>query len=76
MKSKVSIGTSYEMWVRVAESLLAGALDLGRQTQIHGKKVPVHEMCAKIDAVTLEVSHHLPLRFLHDPRLILLEHIS
>lgn len=30
--------------------------DLGRQTQIHGKKVPVHEMCAKIDAVTLEVS--------------------
>lgn len=30
--------------------------DLGRQTQIHGKKVPVEEMCAKIDALTIDVS--------------------
>ena len=38
-------------------SLINGyTADLGRQTQIHGKKVPVHEMCAKIDAVQLEVS--------------------
>jgi hypothetical protein len=35
----------------------AGAddVDLGRQTQIHGNKVPVEEMCAKIDALTLKV---------------------
>jgi len=29
--------------------------DLGRQTLIHGNRVPVEEMCAKIDALTLEV---------------------
>jgi processing peptidase subunit alpha len=32
--------------------------DLGRQTLIHGNKVPVEEMCAKIDSLTLEVRHH------------------
>jgi len=31
--------------------------DLGRQTLIHGNKVPVEEMCAKIDSLTLEVRH-------------------
>jgi len=30
--------------------------DLGRQTLIHGNKVPVEEMCSKIDSLTLEVS--------------------
>jgi len=30
-------------------------IDLGRQTLIHGNRVPVEEMCAKIDALTLEV---------------------
>jgi processing peptidase subunit alpha len=34
-------------------------IDLGRQTLIHGNKVPVEEMCAKIDNLTLEVCHQL-----------------
>jgi processing peptidase subunit alpha len=34
-------------------------VDLGRQTLIHGNKVPVEEMCAKIDNLTLEVCHQL-----------------
>lgn len=38
--------------------------DLGRQTQIHGKKVPVEEMCAKIDAVTLADIHRTASRVL------------
>lgn len=52
-----------------------GSIDLGRQTQIHGKKVPVHEMCAKIDAVTLEVSRcsHITLR---PNNLIVLCHVA
>ena len=33
--------------------------DLGRQTLIHGNKVPVEEMCAKIDSLTLEVLYPL-----------------
>ena len=44
--------------------------DLGRQTQIHGKKVSVEEMCAKIDALTTAVSlktffHHADAQDLH-----------
>jgi len=34
--------------------------DLGRQTLIHGNKVPVEEMCAKIDSLTLEVCPPFP----------------
>jgi processing peptidase subunit alpha len=34
-------------------------IDLGRQTLIHGNKVPVEEMCAQIDNLTLEVCHQL-----------------
>lgn len=38
--------------------------DLGRQTQIHGKKVPVEEMCEKIDQVTLPDIHRTASRVL------------
>lgn len=38
--------------------------DLGRQTQIHGHKVPVEEMCEKIDRVTLEDIHRTATRVL------------
>lgn len=34
------------------ESKLVELEDLGRQVQLHGRKVPVHEMCARIDALT------------------------
>jgi processing peptidase subunit alpha len=34
-------------------------VDLGRQTLIHGNRVPVEEMCAKIDNLTLEVCRQL-----------------
>jgi processing peptidase subunit alpha len=42
--------------VMALESRLTAVEDLGRQTQIHGHKVPVEEMCAKIDALTIDVS--------------------
>lgn len=35
--------------------LLLLTSDLGRQTQIHGRKIPVEEMCSKIDALTIDV---------------------
>ncbi|GHJ84356.1 hypothetical protein NliqN6_0758 [Naganishia liquefaciens] len=38
--------------------------DLGRQTQIHGHKVPVEEMCEKIDRVTLADIHRTATRVL------------
>ncbi|KAH8089319.1 putative Mtochondrial processing peptidase [Filobasidium floriforme] len=50
--------------VMALESRSVEVEDLGRQTQIHGKKVPVHEMCAKIDAVTLEDIHRTATRVL------------
>ncbi|WRT68260.1 uncharacterized protein IL334_005236 [Kwoniella shivajii] len=40
--------------VMALESRLTAVEDLGRQVQIHGHKVPVEEMCAKIDQLTLQ----------------------
>ncbi|WWD18944.1 hypothetical protein CI109_103400 [Kwoniella shandongensis] len=40
--------------VMALESRLTAVEDLGRQVQIHGHKVPVEEMCAKIDALKME----------------------
>ena len=36
------------------ESRLVELEDLGRQVQVHGRKVGVKEMCAKIEAVTVQ----------------------
>lgn len=36
------------------ESRMVELEDLGRQVQVHGRKVPVHEMCRKIEALTVE----------------------
>ncbi|KAL1654283.1 Mitochondrial-processing peptidase subunit alpha [Didymella pomorum] len=36
------------------ESRMVELEDLGRQVQVHGRKVGVREMCAKIEAVTVE----------------------
>lgn len=36
------------------ESRMVELEDLGRQVQVHGKKVGVKEMCAKIDALTIQ----------------------
>lgn len=35
------------------ESRMVELEDLGRQVQVHGRKVGVREMCAKIDALTV-----------------------
>jgi len=40
--------------VMALESRLTAVEDLGRQTLVHGTKVPVEEMCAKIDQLTME----------------------
>ncbi|KAL7423203.1 Mitochondrial-processing peptidase subunit alpha [Cryptotrichosporon argae] len=50
--------------VMALESRLVAVEDLGRQTQIHGNKVPVEEMCAKIDALTLTDLHRTATRVL------------
>jgi processing peptidase subunit alpha len=50
--------------VMALESRLTAVEDLGRQTQIHGKKVPVEEMCAKIDALTVDDLHRTATRVL------------
>lgn len=50
--------------VMALESRLTAVEDLGRQTQIHGHKVPVEEMCAKIDALTLDDLHRTATRVL------------
>jgi processing peptidase subunit alpha len=36
------------------ESRMVELEDLGRQVQVHGRKVGVKEMCAKIEAVTIQ----------------------
>ncbi|KAH6661285.1 insulinase [Truncatella angustata] len=36
------------------ESRMVELEDLGRQVQVHGRKVPVHEMCRKIEALTVQ----------------------
>ncbi|KAI1868213.1 hypothetical protein JX265_007036 [Neoarthrinium moseri] len=36
------------------ESRMVELEDLGRQVQVHGRKVPVHEMCRKIESLTVE----------------------
>ena len=35
------------------ESRMVELEDLGRQVQVHGRKVPVHEMCRKIESLTV-----------------------
>lgn len=50
--------------VMALESRSIEVEDLGRQTQIHGAKVPVDEMCAKIDAVELSDIHRTASRVL------------
>ncbi|KAJ9112380.1 hypothetical protein QFC19_000801 [Naganishia cerealis] len=50
--------------VMALESRSVEVEDLGRQTQIHGHKVPVEEMCEKIDQVTLEDIHRTATRVL------------
>ncbi|GMK59112.1 hypothetical protein CspeluHIS016_0701270 [Cutaneotrichosporon spelunceum] len=50
--------------VMALESRLTAVEDLGRQTQIHGHKVPVEEMCAKIDALTIDDLHRTATRVL------------
>ncbi|ODN79013.1 hypothetical protein L202_04519 [Cryptococcus amylolentus CBS 6039] len=40
--------------VMALESRLTAVEDLGRQVQIHGHKVPVEDMCEKIDALTMD----------------------
>ncbi|KAI1816222.1 putative mitochondrial processing peptidase alpha subunit [Poronia punctata] len=36
------------------ESRMVELEDLGRQVQVHGRKVPVHEMCRKIEELTVQ----------------------
>ncbi|SPO02933.1 uncharacterized protein DNG_05611, partial [Cephalotrichum gorgonifer] len=36
------------------ESRMVELEDLGRQVQIHGRKIPVADMCARIDALTVQ----------------------
>ncbi|KAI8634999.1 putative mitochondrial processing peptidase alpha subunit [Xylariaceae sp. FL1651] len=36
------------------ESRMVELEDLGRQVQVHGRKVPVHEMCRKIEELTIK----------------------
>lgn len=36
------------------ESRMVELEDLGRQVQVHGRKIPVHEMCRKIENLTVE----------------------
>jgi processing peptidase subunit alpha len=50
--------------VMALESRLTAVEDLGRQTQVHGKKVSVEEMCAKIDALTIDDLHRTATRVL------------
>ena len=46
------------------ESRLVEVEDLGRQVQVHNKKVPVSEMCAMIDRVDLPTLHRVASRVL------------
>lgn len=46
------------------ESRLVEVEDLGRQVQVHGKKVSVEEMCAKIDEVDMAALHRVANRVL------------
>ncbi|PWN24125.1 hypothetical protein BCV69DRAFT_280027 [Microstroma glucosiphilum] len=46
------------------ESRLVEVEDLGRQVQVHGKKVTVEEMCEKIDQVDLPRLHRVATRVL------------
>ncbi|CAO1616309.1 unnamed protein product [Parajaminaea phylloscopi] len=46
------------------ESRLVEVEDLGRQVQVHGKKVSVEEMCEKIDAVDVATLHRVARRVL------------
>ncbi|KIR58819.1 mitochondrial processing peptidase [Cryptococcus bacillisporus CA1873] len=50
--------------VMALESRLTAVEDLGRQVQIHGHKVPVEDMCAKIDALTMADLHRVANRIL------------
>ncbi|KAK0545629.1 hypothetical protein OC861_005196 [Tilletia horrida] len=50
--------------VMALESRLVEVEDLGRQVQVHGKKVSVEEMCAKIDQVDLSRLRRVATRVL------------
>ena len=50
--------------VMALESRLVEVEDLGRQVQVHNKKVPVSEMCAMIDRVDLPMLHRVASRVL------------
>ncbi|CAD6886978.1 unnamed protein product [Tilletia laevis] len=50
--------------VMALESRLVEVEDLGRQVQVHGKKVSVEEMCAKIDQVDLPKLRRVAARVL------------
>ncbi|EIW67445.1 hypothetical protein TREMEDRAFT_40551 [Tremella mesenterica DSM 1558] len=51
--------------VMALESRMTAVEDLGRQTQIHGHKVPVEEMCDKIDSLTMDDLWRTANRVLH-----------
>lgn len=50
------------------ESRLVEVEDLGRQVQVHGKKVSVEEMCEKIDAVDVATLQRVANRVLRPQR--------
>lgn len=52
--------------VMALESRMVQVEDLGRQTLVHGYKVSVEEICAKIDAVTIRDVHRVARRLLCD----------
>lgn len=52
------------------ESRLVEVEDLGRQVQVHGHKVSVEEMCAKIDEVDLDALHRVANRVLRSHRIV------
>jgi len=47
------------------ESRMVELEDLGRQVQVHGKKVGVKEMCARIDALTIKDLRRVASQVLH-----------
>jgi processing peptidase subunit alpha len=50
--------------VMALESRLVEVEDLGRQVQVHGHKISVEEMCARIDEVDLARLHRVANRVL------------
>lgn len=54
--------------VMALESRLVEVEDLGRQVQVHGRKVTVEEMCAKVDEVDLPTLHRVASRVLRSQK--------